>query len=283
MTCPNCGAHGVHTIRNVLVTTKQVNTDLKHCPSCDYLYLANPTWLDIAYQDEFYGDTGYVARNIDLAKKSLILFRNWKAISRQKSLPAACDAGAGLGMYARMMRDNGYEFYGSDEYAGMPLIKPFTSPKNAQFKIKTAFEVIEHLPSLPSFLREQIGAVDLFLFSTLLRRTGEIPDNEWWYYAFGNGQHISFHSPKSLAKAFVRAGYSEQCLLSHNSSLHAFAATKTWRQAFRSSRLLWTMQSGLSAGSRRLRALCFNESSFTFSDHVQAIAQLKHQSADPES
>lgn len=279
MTCPNCGAASTRKIRNISVTTQQVRADLTHCNSCDYLYLANPSWLDIAYQDEFYGDTGYVERNIDLARKSLILFRSWKAISHQKSLPIACDLGAGLGMYARMMRDNGYQFYGSDEYAGMPLIKPFTSPDSTDHSIKTAFEVVEHLPSLPCFLEQNIDGVDLFLFSTQLRRTGEIPNDDWWYYAFANGQHISFHSPRSLAVAFARAGYDQQFLISYRSSLHAFAATKAWRQAFRASSILWTLQSRLSGLNKRFRALCFHESSLTFKDHRQAMERLNDPSA----
>ena len=69
------------------------------------------------------------------------------------------------------MRDNGYDFYGSDEYSEMLLIKPFLN-KNSKYRVKTSFEVVEHLLSLPEFLKTQIKEVDLFLFSTELRKVG---------------------------------------------------------------------------------------------------------------
>ena len=60
-----------------------------------------------------------------------------------------------MGMYARLMRDNGYNFYGSDQYSEMLLLQPFID-ENSEYKIKTSFEVIEHLPSLPIFLKTKI-------------------------------------------------------------------------------------------------------------------------------
>lgn len=270
MICPNCGDKAISSVRRVVVSAQKVKTDLCHCASCDYLFLPDPSWLPSAYQQEFYADTGYVARNLDMAKKSLALFRCWKLISGEKSFPLACDIGAGLGMYARMMRDHGYPFHGSDEYARMPLIQPFVS-NNSWSTIKTAFEVVEHLPCLPLFLSDQVKEVDLFLFSTEIRRTGDIPDEEWWYYAFAIGQHIAFHSRKSLSHAFARAGYSSSHLFSHGSSLHALAVTKQWQKAFRFSRKIWMLQRHLDSVSRYFAKYCFAESSLIASDHLRAL------------
>ena len=124
MNCPNCNSKSIKKIRKVYVTKERIKTCLCHCNNCDYLYLENQNWLEIAYQDKFYGDTGYIYRNSNLVKRSLILFRIWKLFTRKK-LPKACDIGAGIGMYARLMRDNGYNFHGSDQYSEMPLIRPF--------------------------------------------------------------------------------------------------------------------------------------------------------------
>jgi hypothetical protein len=271
--CPNCGSSGAYAVREVEVTSGRIKAALTHCPSCDYLYLADPSWLDKAYQDEFYGDTGYVARNIDLASKTLELFRVWKLIAlRRGTFPAACDIGAGLGMYARMMRDRGYDFYGVDEFAAMPLIKPFFD-LDYDFRIKTAFEVVEHLPSLPAFLSEAVGEVDLFFFSTELRGVGLIPDDNWWYYAFGVGQHIGFHSKKSLAIGFSRAGYDVKGLMSYGSSLHALGATKTWRAAFGIAKRIWRLQR-VADWPDRLCSRVFRESSLTIPDHLHALKLL---------
>lgn len=272
--CPNCDSFGAYSVREVAVTSCHINATLAHCPNCDYLYLADPSWLDKAYQDEFYGDTGYVARNISIASKTLALFRIWKIVSaRTDSLPPACDVGAGLDMYARMMRDRGYNFCGVDEFAAMPLIKPFVGLEY-DFRIKTAFEVVEHLPSLPVFLMEAVGEVDLFFFSTELRSVGFIPDNDWWYYAFAVGQHIGFHSKKSLAISFSQAGYDVKGLMSYGSTLHALGVTKNWRVAFGIAKRIWRLQEGVNCASDRLLSRLFGESSFTFPDHLHAMKLL---------
>ena len=198
--CPNCSSKSIKRTRSIYVTVEKIKTYLCHCNKCDYLYLENPSWLEIAYKNKFYGDTGYIYRNYNLVKKSLILFRIWRLLTWKK-FPKACDIGAGMGMYARLMRDSGYNFYGSDQYSEMLLIQPFLKD-NENYPIKTSFEVVEHLTSLPDFLKEQIKKVDLFLFSTELWQIGQVPADDWWYYSFQIGQHIGFHSKKSLKKAF---------------------------------------------------------------------------------
>ena len=224
MICPNCKAKSIKKIRKVFVTEEKIETHLCHCTNCDYLYLENPNWLEIAYKNKFYGDTGFIYRNFNLVKLSLILFRIWKLFSGKK-FPKACDFGAGIGMYARLMRDNGYNFYGSDQYSELLLIKPFIN-ENSEYKVKTAFEVVEHLISLPDFLKKQIKNVDLFLFSTELREVGFVPKDDWWYYSFEIGQHIGFHSKKSIKKAFDISSLDSKKLISFGSSIHAFVNTK---------------------------------------------------------
>ena len=274
MSCPNCGNQLIEKVREVSVTTKQITANLFHCKSCDYLYLSDPDWLDIAYEAEFYGDTGYVMRNMLLTKRSLTLIRCWKIISNNRLAPLACDIGAGLGMYARSMRDNGYQFFGSDEYSKMPLIQPFIG-EALEYPIKTAFEVIEHLPSLPIFLKEKIQNVDLFLFTTDLRQTGDIPKEDWWYYAFPVGQHIGFHSKKSLRTAFSLAGYNPDALISYGSSIHALANTKEWMKAFEISRYIWKLGSIFNSINRRIFDRLLSEKSLTFNDCTHAMNRLR--------
>lgn len=265
MICPNCALNSVIKIRKVYVTEEKKETFLCHCKNCDYLFLENPNWLDIAYKNKFHGDTGYIYRNFNLVKKSLVIFRIWKFITCKK-FPKACDIGAGIGMYSRLMRDNGYDFYGSDQYSEMLLIRPFISD-NSDYSVKTSFEVVEHLPSLPDFLKKQVKEVDLFLFSTELRKVGYIPDNNWWYYSFQVGQHIGFHSKKSLQKAFQLSGYESKKLISYGSSLHAFANTKEWLYSLRLSKLVWKVFSIIEFIKKILNKIIFNEKSYILKDN----------------
>ena len=62
-----------------------------------------------------------------------------------------------------------------------------------------------------------------------MRQVGQVPENDWNYYSFQIGQHIGFHSKKSLKKAFEIAGYESKKLISYGNSLHAFVNTKEWR------------------------------------------------------
>ena len=273
MICPNCNSELIKKIRTVYVTEEQIKTYLCHCKSCDYLYLENPNWLEIAYKNSFYGDTGYIYRNYNLVKKSLILFRIWTLLTRKK-FPKSCDIGAGIGMYARLMRDKGYNFYGSDQYSDMLLIQPFVQDKD-NYPVKTSFEVMEHLTSLPNFLKEQIKKVDLFLFSTELRKVGHVPENDWWYYSFQIGQHIGFHSKKSLKKAFEISGYQSKKLISYGSSLHGFANTKDWAFCLKLSHLIWKVFSIIEISKKIINKILFNEQSLMLDDNKYVMASIK--------
>ena len=273
MICPNCASKSVKKIRKVIVTEEKKETFLCHCSDCDYLFLENPNWLDIAYKNKFPGDTGYIYRNFNLVKKSLILFRIWSLLTR-KRFPKACDIGTGIGMYPRLMRDYGYDFYGSDQYSEMILIQPFIND-NSEYRIKTSFEVVEHLPSLPNFLEKQIKGVDLFLFSTELRKIGFIPDDDWWYYYFEVGQHIGFHSKKSLQKAFELTGYESKKLFSYGSSLHALANNEEWLNSLRLSKLFWKLFSIIEFVKKMINKIIFKEKSLMLEDNEYIVNLLK--------
>lgn len=225
-------------MRRVRVSKARVEADLAHCTACDFLFLAHPTWLDVAYEESFYGDTGYVDRNLH-ASRLLRLLLVIGRLGRFGPSEPGCDLGTGLGMLPRLLRDHGFDFHGTDAYAAMELIRPFCGPPaEVGIGCRTAFEVIEHVPCTPEFLRHEVGATPLFVFSTLMRQEGEIPGPDWWYYAFGNGQHISFHSRRSFEVAMARAGMDPSWLVTidgpaHPRALHLISPEIRWRRAFR--------------------------------------------------
>lgn len=68
------------------------------------------------------------------------------------------------------------------------------------YAVATAFEVLEHLPDPLGHL---IAMRDRYRFHTIFFSAtcfdpGDIPDRDWWYWAFETGQHISFFSNNCL-------------------------------------------------------------------------------------
>ena len=221
-------------MRNVRVTKQSLQAKLCHCENCDFLFLEDPNWLAVAYQDEFYGDTGYVKRNIETARLLRLFFSIARGSLGSEKEVFACDIGTGLGMLPRLMRDNGFGFFGYDEFSKMQLIRPFVLEDTRPIEVKTAFEVVEHLPSLPDFLRDHsISSSKLFVFSTLLRSDCDIPDSSWWYYALSAGQHISFHSRSSILYALASAGIPQSSFISLSSQLHILTPCPRMRRFFR--------------------------------------------------
>jgi hypothetical protein len=276
--CPNCGGGHLQLVRPVSVSKLAAPAELVHCSACDFLFLRAPTWLAAAYEDAFYGDTGYVDRNLH-ASRLLRLLLVIGRLGRFEGGEPGCDLGTGLGMLPRLLRDHGFDFHGTDAFAAMELIRPFCDPPpEAGIGCRTAFEVIEHVPSTPEFLRREVGASPLFVFSTLMRQDGEIPGPDWWYYAFGHGQHISFHSLHSFRVAMARAGMDPAWLVSadgpvHPRALHAIAPQRRWRLAFRFAS--WAVNLGIDRLLLPWLEPLSGLRSRIISDHYEAMERLR--------
>lgn len=195
-TCPNCESKDLRPAIELTFLT-QYKQRLSHCQECDFLFVPDPFWLPEAYQARFMGDTGLVRRNIRL-EKALLPFLSFihEYIPNFRGL----DFGSGTGMFCRMMRDLGFEFVAYDEFAESELCKPFIidTLEKEKFTVITAFEVLEHVPNPKELMQTLSGASENIIFTTCLRKNGDIPKSDWWYYAPEIAQHVGFHSPKSL-------------------------------------------------------------------------------------
>lgn len=166
------------------------------CPRCALLQTENPYWISEAYEDAIVdADTGLVQRNISLARKvaPIIYFlfgRNGKCL----------DFAGGYGMFTRIMRDYGFNFYWADPYCKNILVKGFELKNSVEpISVITAFEVMEHVHQPIEFLENCICEyqVDTIIFSTQLYN-GDTPRKDWWYYVFSSGQHITFYTKETL-------------------------------------------------------------------------------------
>lgn len=182
-----------------------------------------PYWLGESYQTAITDlDLGLIYRNIQLSEilESLLL----KDIVDQNG--KFLDYGGGYGMFVRIMRDKGFNFYRQDIHCQNLFAKHFDISNikiTEKFDLLTAIEVFEHLEDPMMEIEKMLSLSDNIFFSTEL-----VPDNNmdfasWWYFAPEMGQHVSFftiHSLRILAEKYKLNFYS------NGSSLHMFLKTK---------------------------------------------------------
>ena len=164
------------------------------CASCGFIQTEQPYWLDEAYSSAIArSDIGLIGRNIKLSNFCSVLIPMFYS-------PTASflDYGGGNGMFVRMMRDKGFNFYWHDKYASNQFAAGFEAPQDVKFSLLTAFEVFEHLPQPLEVIEEMFHYSDTLIFSTRLLPRWKIMPREWWYFTLDTGQHVSLYSRESL-------------------------------------------------------------------------------------
>jgi hypothetical protein len=190
-----------------LFGTKKVrekyNVAYYECSGCGSLQTEEPYWLEEAYKVEGLDlDVGACQRCLNLSievSAALTVL----GVSRE----AAClDYGSGLGLFSRMMRDRGFNFFAYDKF-----IKPFFMDRFAktladgEWSVLTAFEVFEHLVSPDRECAELFsGKPDMIFFTT---QTWQGQGLDWWYIVPLGGQHVFFFSDKALQSLAAKYDY----------------------------------------------------------------------------
>lgn len=193
------------------------------CSNCNFIQTEIPFWLSEAYQSAITDlDIGLIYRNINFSNvvESILLKNNID--SRGKYI----DYGGGYGIFVRLMRDKGFDYYRQDIHCQNLFARYFdiTDINNyGTFDLLTAFEVFEHLEFPEKDLEIMLSFSDNILFSTeLLPENKPMPDN-WWYFTPETGQHISFYTLKSLQ--LLGEKYNLH-FYSNSSSMHMFTKNK---------------------------------------------------------
>ena len=194
MNCKICNSQTKIAFREKVL--KKYDVNFYSCVNCGFLFSADPYWLDEAYKSAItYSDTGIVVRNTQFSKITSVIIDLY--FNRKNKF---VDYAGGYGLFTRMMRDIGFDFYWTDKYCENLFAKGFdhTESNTEKYELLTAFEVFEHLVNPVVELEKMLGFGRNIIFSTeLLPAT--IPDpKEWWYYNFIHGQHVSFYSYESL-------------------------------------------------------------------------------------
>ncbi|HEX7357382.1 MAG TPA: class I SAM-dependent methyltransferase [Ignavibacteriaceae bacterium] len=172
------------------------NVSYFKCSKCDVLFTEKPYWLDEAYSRTInLSDTGLLSRNLYFSQIiSVLLFFEFDKYARY------LDYAGGYGVFTRLMRDIGFDFYWNDPYTQNLLANGFeyNLETNLKFELLTAFEVFEHLENPNAEIEKMLTLSESIALSTELL-PADVPDLKWWYYGFDHGQHITFYSSKTFS------------------------------------------------------------------------------------
>ncbi len=187
--------------RHLIFSTKILNkyiVDYFKCEVCEFIQTEEPYWLSESYHNAIASmDVGLVNRNLlfsDIGKKIIVQNFNYQNIF--------LDYAGGYGLFVRLMRDKGFNFYRQDIYCENIFAINFDLQDlqaSQKFELVTAFEVFEHLTNPLLEIEKIFNFSESILFSTELKPEISIKSTkDWWYFVPETGQHISLYSLKTL-------------------------------------------------------------------------------------
>lgn len=222
-TCRACGGKAAHVFDGTLRGSYQVG--YFRCLECGFLQTERPYWLEEAYRESINAnDTGLVRRNLWLSSVSALV--SVLLLSRETR---GVDYGGGYGLFVRLMRDKGFEFFWEDPWTKNLFAKGFEYVLGEQVDLVTCFEAFEHFAEPREEVEKMLTRGRNILFSTQLLPEPVPKPDEWWYYDLENGQHVAFYSKRALGKLADRYGL----YFSSAWSVHMFSEFKVPTPVFR--------------------------------------------------
>ena len=171
--------------------------DYFQCSFCDYVQTTEPFWLDEAYNRPINNvDTGLMMRSFwhrNITSTLIYILFNKRGLF--------LDFGGGFGVFVRLMRDIGFDFYWQDKHTENLFAKgfEFTESEQNSVELLTCFEAFEHFVE-PAAELEKLLCIsrNIILTTEFIPNPPPSPD-EWWYYGSEHGQHIEFFQKKTFA------------------------------------------------------------------------------------
>lgn len=173
------------------------------CDSCGFLQTQSPHWLEEAYAEPMDRmDTGLLLRNISLSNICSVFI--YFFMNPKKNF---LDYAGGYGIFVRLMRDIGFDFYWEDPHTTNLLARGFEYHNNQPIELITAIECFEHFADPMTTIAELFNMSDTIFFTTELIPTNSSSILEMWpYLGPEHGQHVSFYSKKTLEHIATQFG-----------------------------------------------------------------------------
>lgn len=194
MNCKMCEQHNKPIFKTKILN--KYNIEYFYCSNCGFMQTEEAFWLNEAYEESInVSDTGILARNLYLSDISSLII-NFFFDKDKKYL----DFAGGYGIYTRLMRDIGFDFYWHDKYSTNLLARGFEKDDKLEvFELITVYEAFEHFQNPINEIESMLKISKNILLTTELLPVSVPFPNEWWYYGLEHGQHISFYSLRTLS------------------------------------------------------------------------------------
>lgn len=221
--CNICGGEAKKVFSDKMLNKYDV--EYYYCYDCEHLQTQTPFWLEEAYNNSITtSDTGIMCRNLmfqeDIAKIIYKLFdKNAKFV----------DFAGGYGLFTRLMRDIGFDFYWCDKYSDNLVARGFEYKEGEKVELVCAFEAIEHFPNPLQELEAMFKISDNVIVSQSFLPYPLPQPRDWWYYGLEHGQHISFYSIKTFE--YIAKKYNKN--LCSYSNLHLFTSKDISQSEFK--------------------------------------------------
>ncbi len=217
MTCKICHSPTTQVFSKTILN--KYPSSFYQCSSCRFVQTDEPVWLEEAYSNAITTlDIGLIDRNLALRDETIELI--------DACFPEAgkfLDYAGGYGMFVRLMRDKGLDFYRQDVYCENLFAKYFDieDVKINRFDVVTAFEVFEHFKDPMTEIAEILKYSDTIIFSTKLLPQTVKEISEWWYLSTETGQHVAFYDPATLS--FIARHFKKEYYF-NGRNLHLFTS-----------------------------------------------------------
>ncbi|MEO5364730.1 MAG: class I SAM-dependent methyltransferase [Magnetococcus sp. DMHC-8] len=234
--CKLCGGTAEYGFHATVLGRHRVAYYL--CERCDFLCTEEPYWLDEACADLVNAqevgdrdDADGMARALQL--KNFVAMLLWNLFDAQGKF---LDYGGRDGLFVRLMRDEGFEFYWQDSYCPNLLARGFEAVAGDRYELVTALECFQHCVDPGQALDHIFAVSDSLLLTTRLLPDPLPKPNEWPYYALEGGRHLSFYSAKTLRKlaesrdlTFLSNGTDTHLLARRHISSGVFKGLTRWK------------------------------------------------------
>ena len=222
--CRLCGAETAELFSQRVLGQHDVR--YYRCPQCDLIQTEQPYWLEQAYS------TTYSALDIGVFYRNQFCSRLTMAVATVLGLPSKTpylDYGGGHGIFTRLMRDAGWDFYWHDKLGPNLFARGFEGSAQQDQRFVTCFEVFEHFVNV----REDLNSIfhlhpEYLLVGTFLHANHS---KDWWYFLPESGQHVAFYSRQTMQHIGKTFGYKVLCSDEYVLFMKEGKAPTAWRQA----------------------------------------------------